>query len=54
MTDEMAKKLPVGFVAMPEDIAEAYVYAVRADYVTGSLIEIGELFCVALLLELCG
>lgn len=35
-----AKSLPVGFVATPSDTAEAYVYAVRADYATGTLIEI--------------
>jgi NAD(P)-dependent dehydrogenase (short-subunit alcohol dehydrogenase family) len=35
-------KLPVGFVATPEHIAEAYLYAVRADYATGTCIEIGE------------
>jgi NAD(P)-dependent dehydrogenase (short-subunit alcohol dehydrogenase family) len=43
--EELAKSgenLPVGFVAGPEDIAEAYVYLVRADYATGSLVEIGE------------
>ena len=44
--DELFKaageKLPVGFVATPEHIAEAYLYAVRADYTTGKLIEIGE------------
>ena len=28
--------LPVGFVATPEDIAEAYLYLVKADYATGS------------------
>jgi short-subunit dehydrogenase len=38
-----AKTLPVGFVATPTHIAEAYVYAVRADYATGTLIEIGKL-----------
>lgn len=38
-----AKRLPVGFVASPEDIAEAYLYAVRANYVNGTLIIIGEL-----------
>ena len=38
-----AKTLPVGFVATPTHIAEAYVYAVRADYATGTLIEIGML-----------
>ena len=37
-----AESLPVGFVATPEDIAEAYLYAVRADYATGTLIEIGK------------
>lgn len=35
-------RLPVGFVATPEHIAEAYLYAVRADYATGTLIEIGK------------
>lgn len=44
MVEEMAEKLPVKFVAEPEHIAEAYLYAVRADYATGSLIEIGEWF----------
>lgn len=42
MTDNAAKRLPVGFVATGQDIGEAYLYAVRADYMTGSLIEIGE------------
>jgi NAD(P)-dependent dehydrogenase (short-subunit alcohol dehydrogenase family) len=37
-----SRKLPVGFVATPEHIAEAYLYAIRADYTTGKLIEIGE------------
>ncbi|KAF2112898.1 hypothetical protein BDV96DRAFT_145723 [Lophiotrema nucula] len=32
--------LPVGFVADGGDIAEAYVYLVRADYATGTLVEI--------------
>ncbi|ETI29348.1 hypothetical protein G647_01801 [Cladophialophora carrionii CBS 160.54] len=35
-----SQKLPVGFVAGPEHIAEAYLYAIRADYTTGKLIEI--------------
>lgn len=39
-----AEGLPVGFVATPEHIAEAYLYAVRADYATGTLITIGELW----------
>lgn len=34
--------LPVGFVATPDDIAEAYLFLVRADYVTGISVEIGE------------
>ena len=33
-------KLPVGFVAVPDDIAEAYLYLVKADYATGTSIEI--------------
>lgn len=37
-------KLPVGFVATPEDIAEAYLYLVKADYATGTVVDIGELF----------
>lgn len=39
-----AKKLSVGFTAGPEDIAEAYLYLVRADYSNGATIVIGE-FC---------
>lgn len=35
-------KLPVGFVATPEDIAEAYLYLAKADYATGTSVEIGE------------
>jgi NAD(P)-dependent dehydrogenase (short-subunit alcohol dehydrogenase family) len=33
--------LPVGFVATPDDIAEAYLYLVKADYATGTSVEIG-------------
>jgi NAD(P)-dependent dehydrogenase (short-subunit alcohol dehydrogenase family) len=40
MYEARAKELPVGFVATPEDIAEAYVYCVRADYATGTLVKI--------------
>lgn len=40
--EEAGKKLPVGFCATSEHIAEAYLYAVRADYATGSLITIGK------------
>ncbi|KAM7187252.1 hypothetical protein V8F33_011343 [Rhypophila sp. PSN 637] len=32
--------LPVGFVATPEDIAEAYLFFVRADYTTGGVVVI--------------
>ncbi|RMD40854.1 hypothetical protein DV735_g4285, partial [Chaetothyriales sp. CBS 134920] len=35
-----AAKLPVGFVATPRDVAEAYLYAIRSEYTTGKLIEI--------------
>ncbi|KAL3426795.1 short chain dehydrogenase/reductase family [Phlyctema vagabunda] len=35
-----SKKLPVGFVATPRDIAEAYVFCVRADFATGTLLTI--------------
>ncbi|KAJ5461916.1 uncharacterized protein N7458_003468 [Penicillium daleae] len=38
--DSVSSGLPVGFVASPDDIAEAYLYAVRADYACGSLIVI--------------
>jgi len=38
--DKGAKDLSVGFVATPEHIAEAYLYAVRADYANGSTIVI--------------
>ena len=38
------RNLPVGFCAGPEHIAEAYLYAVRADYATGTLITIGEFY----------
>lgn len=44
--DQGSKDLPVGFVATPDDIAEAYLYAVRADYATGTTIVIGESFLV--------
>jgi NAD(P)-dependent dehydrogenase (short-subunit alcohol dehydrogenase family) len=36
-------KLPVGFVATPDDIAEAYLYLVKADYATGTVVDIGKL-----------
>ncbi|KAI0121168.1 oxidoreductase [Xylariales sp. AK1849] len=38
--EEGAKKLSVGFVAKPEDIAEAYLYLIRADYANGTLVVI--------------
>ncbi len=37
-----ARDLSVGFVATPEDIAEAYLYTVRADYANGSVVSIGK------------
>jgi len=40
--DSGAKKLPVGFTATPDDIAEAYLYLVRADYSNGTTIVIGK------------
>lgn len=39
--EDGAKNLSVGFVATPEHIAEAYLYAVRADYANGTTIVIG-------------
>ncbi|GAB7352072.1 hypothetical protein MBLNU459_g2577t2 [Dothideomycetes sp. NU459] len=36
-----SKKLPVGFVATPEDIGEAYLFCARAEYATGTLLKIG-------------
>lgn len=32
--------LPVGFVATPDDIAEAYLYLVKADFATGTSVVI--------------
>lgn len=40
--DKASQTLPVGFVATPEHIAEAYLYTIRADYATGTLVEIGK------------
>ncbi|KAF2671394.1 oxidoreductase [Microthyrium microscopicum] len=37
---ERGEKLPVGFVGTPADVAEAYLYTVRADYANGTLIVI--------------
>lgn len=39
--ERAGESLPVGFVAKLCDIAQAFLYAIRADYATGSLIEIG-------------
>jgi NAD(P)-dependent dehydrogenase (short-subunit alcohol dehydrogenase family) len=39
---ERGNELSVGFVATPQDIAEAYLYSVRADYANGTWIVIGE------------
>ncbi|KAM0323962.1 hypothetical protein ACHAQA_008544 [Verticillium albo-atrum] len=38
--EQRGKELPVGFVATPDHIAEAYLYAVRADYANGTLVVI--------------
>jgi len=35
-----AKTLPVGFVGEPLHIAEAYLYLIRADYATGTIVKI--------------
>lgn len=40
--EKSAKSLPVGFVATPADIAEAYLYCIRANYATGTLVQIGK------------
>lgn len=40
-----AKELSVGFVGCPEDVAEAYLFFVRADYANGTTVVIGELPC---------
>jgi NAD(P)-dependent dehydrogenase (short-subunit alcohol dehydrogenase family) len=37
-------KLPVGFVATPDDIAEAYLYLAKADYSTGEHVILGRCF----------
>lgn len=39
-----SKTIPVGFVGEPIHIAEAYLYLIRADYATGTLVNIGEFF----------
>lgn len=38
-----ARELSVGFVGCPEDVAEAYMYLVRADYANGTTVVIGRL-----------
>lgn len=42
MYEDFKEKLPVGFVADGGDVAEAYLYCVRARYATGTLVVIGE------------
>ena len=44
MFENVGKSLPLGFIATADDIAEAYLYLLKADYATGSVVEIGE-FC---------
>lgn len=41
---KFAKELSVGFVGSPEDVAEAYLFFVRADYANGTTVIIGKLF----------
>ena len=43
--EKASKELSVGFVGLPKDIAEAYLYAVRADYANGTTIVIGKSQC---------
>ena len=43
----VGKGLAVGFAGTPEHVAEAYLYAVRADYATGTSILIGRSRLVA-------
>ncbi|KAF2401572.1 oxidoreductase [Trichodelitschia bisporula] len=38
--EQGGKNLSVGFVGLPEDIAEAYLYTIRADYANGALVVI--------------
>ncbi|MFY4777107.1 SDR family oxidoreductase [Metabacillus sp. RGM 3146] len=38
MFEEMAKTLPVGRVAQPEDIAESYVYLAKNGFTTGTVV----------------
>jgi NAD(P)-dependent dehydrogenase (short-subunit alcohol dehydrogenase family) len=42
-----AETLSVGFVGTPVDVAEAYLYTVRADYANGTTIQIGKIVRVA-------
>jgi len=53
MFEEGSKKLPVGFVATPDDIAEAYLYLVRASYANGSVVVIGKSPLLVYPLESC-
>lgn len=43
----VARDLSVGFVARPEDVAEAYLYLIRADYANGTTVVIGKWYCVS-------
>jgi NAD(P)-dependent dehydrogenase (short-subunit alcohol dehydrogenase family) len=38
--EKAAQNLSVGFVAGPDEVAEAYLYTVRADYANGTLVVI--------------
>jgi hypothetical protein len=36
--------LPIVFVAVPEDIPEGYLFCIRADYATGTLVKLSRSF----------
>jgi NAD(P)-dependent dehydrogenase (short-subunit alcohol dehydrogenase family) len=49
--DARSKTIPVGFIGEPIHIAEAYLYLIRADYVTGTLVTIGKLITFDFIFE---
>lgn len=46
---KFATELSVGFVGTPEDVAEAYLFFIRANYANGTTVIIGKAFCCFLL-----
>lgn len=42
---KFAAELSVGFVGSPENVAEAYLFFIRANYANGTTVVIGELSC---------